>query len=192
MCTHCLYRTCTSCAICSSLARRDRSSSGSRSVRFRLEIGRVPHRDRSSSTLRSVTTHHRAPNRRPPPPPRNTVEPKRAGPRPDSHSSFNTEHENRQEKRRENAPTSQPSSIQPMQSSYMPTAPLIRSSTVPNDIRQEVRHDTPTRSSQAKPGTKTNRSRAGSGPISRRSATDLGETTGRTSLNIGRAHYMEP
>ena len=163
-----------------------------RSVEFRLEIGRVPHRDRSASGSRSVATHHRDPNRRPPLPPRNTVEPKRAGPRPDSHSSINTEHENRQEKHRENVTTAQLSSIQPMQPSYTPTAPLTRSSTVPNDIRQEVRHDTPTRSSQAKPGTKTNRSRAGSGPISRRSATDLGETTGRTSLNIGRAHYMKP
>ena len=133
--------------------RRDRSTSASRSVEFRLEIGR---------------THHRAPNRRPPPPPLNTVKPKRAGPRPDSHSSINTEHENRQEKHRENVTTSQLSSIQPMQPSYMPTAPLIRSSTVPNDVRREVRDATPTRSSQAKPGAKTNRSRGGVRPISAR------------------------
>ena len=172
--------------------RRDRSSSAPRSVRFRLEIGRAPPRDRSASGSRSVATHHRAPSRRPPPPPLNTVEQKHTGPRPDSHSSINTEHENRQEKRRENVTTSQFSSIQPMQPSCMPTAPPIRISTVPNDVHQEVCNDTPTRSSQTKPGAKTNRSRAGSGPISRRSATDLGETTSRTSLNIGRAHYMEP
>ena len=171
---------------------RDRSSSAPRSVRFRLEIGRAPPRDRSASGSRSVATHHRAPSRRPPPPPLNTVEQKHTGPRPDSHSSINTEHENRQEKRRENVTTSQFSSIQPMQPSCMPTAPPIRISTVPNDVHQEVCNDTPTRSSQTKPGAKTNRSRAGSGPISRRSATDLGETTSRTSLNIGRAHYMEP
>ena len=58
MCTHCLYRTCTSCAICSSLARRDRSSSGSRSVEFRTEIGPLPHRDRSPPTTEPRTSDH--------------------------------------------------------------------------------------------------------------------------------------
>ena len=34
--------------------RRDRSTSGSRSVEFRVEIGRTPPRDRSSSASKSV------------------------------------------------------------------------------------------------------------------------------------------
>ena len=54
MCTHCLYRTCTSCAICASLARRDRSTSASRSVHLRAEIGPLPARDRSTSASRSA------------------------------------------------------------------------------------------------------------------------------------------
>ena len=49
--------------------RRDRSTSGSRSVEFRVEIGRTPPRDRSSSASRSVhfrleigRTPHRVPD----------------------------------------------------------------------------------------------------------------------------------
>ena len=171
---------------------RDRSTSAPRSVEFRLEIGPLPHRDRSPPTTEPRTSDHHL--------------------HPATQSSRSAQDRDRT-RTRASTPSMRTGkkSVGRMRRLHsLPAFNQCSRHTCQQPRSSEVRRFRTTSAKKCattpqpdhrrpNPGRKrtdlepeVDRSRSGVRPISKRSTTDLGETTGRTSLNIGRAHYMKP